>query len=241
MKRPSPSLVVSILALVVATGGTSYAAATVGTDDLEANAVTSAKIATENVGSLDIKDGTIRDRDLSADTRRGLQGPRGAAGADGQDGQDGHDATTRWALVNAAGQIEASSGGFTIVAAYPVTPDAANGNVYINANEDLSDNGLVATIALQNTSDLDGDGVSNGTAPGPDANPEFSGEISVSRCNVGAPTMPPTPPTACAPEGARNATSFVVSPRNSDGTRTGADTRKRFYVVLTGDSSDFQP
>ncbi len=65
MKRPSPSLVVSVLALVVATGGTSYAAATVGTSDIQAGAVTSAKIATENVGSLDIKDGTIRNRDLS--------------------------------------------------------------------------------------------------------------------------------------------------------------------------------
>jgi hypothetical protein len=138
-------------------------------------------------------------------------------------------------LVNAAGQIEAASDDdFTIVAAYPASPDAANGNVYIDAGEDLSDNGIVASIALQNTSDQNADGISNGAAPGPDANPEFSGEISVSRCNTGAPTMPATPPTACAPEGARNAQSFVVSPRNSDGTRTTADTRKRFYVVLAG-------
>lgn len=221
MKRPSPSLVVSVLALVVATGGTSYAAATIGTNDIQNQAVTSAKIKTGNLVSHDILDGTIREQDLSPSVQAGL-------------GSD-----SRWVLVNAAGQIEAASDDdFEIVAAYPADPAAANGNVYIDAGEDLSNNGFVATIALQNTSDQNADGISNGTAPNADANPEFSGEIAVSRCNVGAPTTPPTPPTACAPEGARNANSFVVSPRNSDGTRTTADTRKRFYVILAGDSSD---
>ena len=42
-------------------------------------------------------------------------------------------------------------------------------------------------------------------------------------------------PTNCAPTAAQNNTSFVVSPRNSDGSVTSADTRKRFYVVVTGD------
>ncbi len=221
MKPPSPSLAVSVLALVVATAGTSYAAATVGTADIQNQAVTSAKIATENVGSLDIRNGTVKREDLRPEVAGQLDG--------------------RWLLINAVGEIEASSGGFTVVAAYPASPAAANGNVYIDAGEDLADNGIVATIALQNTTDQDADGISNGTSADPDANPEFSGEIAVSRCNVGAPTTPATPPTACAPEGARNAQSLVVSPRNSDGTRTTADTRKRFYVVLTGDSSDLAP
>ena len=242
MKRPSPSLVVSILALVVATGGTSYAAATVGTDDIEANAVTSAKIATENVGSLDIKDGTIRNRDLSADTRRGLQGPRGAAGADGRDGQDGDDATTRWALVGVDGEIVSQSGGFTVTAGYPVTPGAANGNVYIDTGEDLVDNGIVATLTLQNTSDAGGPAdVNNGSAPGADMNPEFSGEVTVSRCNFPGNTGAPIPAN-CAPAGTQTMTHLVVSPRMSDGTRTAdADsptpavpsTRKAFYVFVT--------
>ena len=79
--------------------------------------------------------------------------------------------------------------------------------------------------------------------PGADANPEFSGEVAVSMCGVTDQT-----PTNCAPPGAQNDRSFVVSPRMSDGTVTSgagtpADpgTRKRFYVIITGDSSDYVP
>ncbi|GAB2644275.1 hypothetical protein GCM10027270_35180 [Nocardioides ginkgobilobae] len=85
----------------------------------------------------------------------------------------------------------------------------ANGNVYINAGEDLSDNGIVASIVLQNTIDQDGNMNTNGRAPGPDANAEFSGEISVSRCNFMGNTGVPIP-TNCAPADAQNANSFVV-------------------------------
>lgn len=59
MSRPSPALVVASLALVVALGGTSYAAAklaanSVGARELKANAVTSAKIAPGGVRGADI-------------------------------------------------------------------------------------------------------------------------------------------------------------------------------------------
>ena len=112
----------------------------------------------------------------------------------------------------------------------------ANGNVYIDANEDLSDNGIVTTIALQNTVDQNGDAITSGRAVGADSNPEFSGEITASQCSfTGAMGIP----TNCAPPAAQNETSFVVSPRNSDGSVTSADTRKRFYVIITGDSTDF--
>ena len=139
-------------------------------------------------------------------------------------------AKPRWLLVNSAGQIERQSGGFSIIAAYPTTPDAANGNVYIAAGEDLTDNGITATIALQNQVNQQG-GTMNGTN-GDDGNPstgdnlEFSGEISATQCQL--PGL-----VACAPEGARNANSFVVSPRLSDGQRTTNENRKRFYVMIT--------
>ena len=141
---------------------------------------------------------------------------------------------TRWVLVNAAGQIERQSGGFSIVAAYPDTPDAAMGNVYINAGEDLTDNGITAMIALQNQVNQTGpEGGDAGTANGTNSSPrsdgdnvEFSGEISGTQCQL--PGI-----VACAPEGARNANSFVISPRNSDGSRTTDNNRKRFYVMIT--------
>ena len=136
--------------------------------------------------------------------------------------------------MNAAGQIEAQSGGFRIANAYPA--GGANGNVYIESGDkDLSNNGIVATMALQNQVDQNGDAIMNGTAAGPDANPEFAGEISATRCAI-------TGVVACAPMDIgvtpnvpTNAVNyFVVSPRNSDGTRTADGTRKRFYVVVSG-------
>ena len=226
MRTPSPSILVSAAALVVALGGTSYAAVKVNGKDLTANSVTSAKIKNNTVSSRDLADGTIKAKDIRPGVIPTL--PAAAKGA-------------RWALVNAAGQIEAQSGGFTVAAAYPTLPNTlvlpadnslrANGNIYINANEPLGNNGVVATLALQNTVDQNADAITNGRAPGDDTNPEFSGEISASQCG--------TPITACAPPGTAVPNVFVVSPRLSNGSFTSDNNRKRFYVVLTGNSSDY--
>jgi hypothetical protein len=220
MRKPSPAVLVSSAALLVALGGTSYAAAQINGSQLKNGTVTSAKIKNQTIQSRDIANGTIKAKDLKAGVL-----PTGA----------------RWALVNAQGQIEAQSGGFSVVAAYPTLPNTAtppaadnslraNGNVYINAGEPLANNAITATVVLQNTSDQNGDGITSGRAPGDDANPEFSGEISVSQCG--------TPITACAPPGAAVNNVFVVSPRLSDGSFTNDTNRKRFYVVIVGDSSD---
>ncbi|MEJ7817376.1 MAG: hypothetical protein WKF49_01740 [Thermoleophilaceae bacterium] len=128
--------------------------------------------------------------------------------------------------MNAAGQIEAQSGGFEVESGYVANPPGAAGNVYIDSGEDLSNKGVVATIALQNQVDQNGDTITSGRAPGADSNPEFSGEISATRCAI--PGV-----VSCAPPGTNTNEYFVVSPRNSDGTVTSDGTRKRFYVVIT--------
>jgi hypothetical protein len=225
--KPSPSLAVSVAALLVALGGTSYAAVQIGSQEIKNDSIQSKDVknktlqsgdlAKGGVKSSDVKDGSLQTKDFEAG-----QIPQGPAGVG------------RWVLVNAAGQIEAQSGGFTVTAGYPAAPAAANGNVYINANEPLTNNAVVATIALQNTVDQNGDAIQNGTVATPDANPEFSGEIAVSQC---APTG--TSVTNCAPTGTNNVNHFVVSPRNSDGTPTVNGARKRFYVVISGDSKDY--
>jgi hypothetical protein len=51
-------------------------------------------------------------------------------------------------------------------------------------------------------------------------------------------------PTNCAPPGTQKDSAFVVSPRMSDGSvttgaGTAADLGTRFYVIITGDSSDY--
>ena len=149
--------------------------------------------------------------------------------ADTVDGLGSTQLRTRWFLVNAASEIEAQSGGFSITACYPAAPAAANGNCYVNAGENLTDNGVSATIALQNTTDQNADTIMNGRSALPDANPEFSGEITASRCfEPGAGAI-----VNCAPTGTNNPNHVVISPRNSDGTFTTDGTRKRFYVTIT--------
>ena len=117
----------------------------------------------------------------------------------------------RWLLLDEAGKIEEQSGGFSVIDAY-----SANSNVYINAGEDTLGHGLLATIAINNRLDT--------YAPsGPD--PNFAGQVSIGRCQTNS--------IECAPAGAKNATSFVVSPRNVDGSATTPSTRKRVYVLFT--------
>ncbi len=220
LSRPSPALLVSAAALVVALGGTSYAAMQVTSANIKNGSVTSADVKNNSLKGKDIKNNSIAASDLKAGVV-----PAGA----------------RWALVNAAGQIEAQSGGFSVVAAYPTLPNTAvlpapdnslraNGNVYINAGEPLANNAITATVVLQNTLDQNGDMIMNGRAPGDNANPEFSGEIAVSQCG--------TPITGCAPPGTAVNNVFVASPRLSNGGVTTDPNRKRFYVVIVGDSSD---
>jgi len=234
LRRPSPSMAVSVMALVVASTGTSYAAGLIGSDDIRNNSIQSKDVKDRTLKGRDIKNDVIgsnkvRNGSLKARDFKEGQLPAGAQGPAG---------VGRWALVDASGAIVAQSGGFSVTAAYPTLApmgaDAAglraNGNVYINAGEDLTNNGVLAVVALQNTVDQNGDTVTNGRAPGADANPEFSGEISAAMCQPGV--------VNCAPPGTGNANHLVVSPRNSDGTVTTDGTRKRFYVVVTGDSSD---
>ena len=234
LRRPSPSMAVSVMALVVASTGTSYAAGLIGSDD----------IRNDSIQSKDIKDRTIKGRDIKNDVIGSNKIRNGSLKVrDFQEGQlpagaQGPAGVGRWALVDAAGAIVAQSGGFSVTAAYPTLAPMgadtaglrANGNVYINAGENLANNGVLAVVALQNTVDQNGDAVTNGRAPGADANPEFSGEISAAMCQPGV--------VNCAPPGTGNTNHLVVSPRNSDGTVTADGTRKRFYVVVTGDSSD---
>lgn len=229
LRRPSPSMAVSVMALVVASTGTSYATGLIGSADIQNGSIQSRDvkdgslkgrdIKASSIGSNKIRNGSLKARDFKDGVlEAGPAGPQGPAGVG------------RWALVDATGAIIAQSGGFSVTAGYPAAPAAANGNVYINAGENLSNNGIIAVVALQNTVDQNGDMVMNGRAPGADANPEFSGEIAAAMCQPGV--------VNCAPPGTANTNHLVVSPRNSDGSFTTDGARKRFYVVVTGDSSD---
>jgi hypothetical protein len=225
--KVTPAVVLASLAVVIAaSGGTAYAATKIGSADITDNSIRGVDIRTGEVRSSDVKDGSLRARDLAPGTLQA--GPKGATGEQGPAG------VGRWLLVDGAGAIVAQSGGFTVASAYdaPGAPAGAVGNVYINANEDLSDNGITSTIALQNQTDQNADTITNGRSLNPDANPEFSGEITSTMCAISG-------VVACAPTGTNTRSHFVVSPRLSDGQVTTSPNRKRFYVTISGDSSDY--
>lgn len=226
---PSPAMAVAVVALIAGLSGTSYAAITISGAQVKNNSLTGSDIKNRSLTSSDVKKGSLMSSHFKrGQLKPGPQGPAGPVGPKGDTGPQGPAGQrTRWALVNASGQIEAQSGGFTVLSGYVANPAGAAGNVYIDAGEDLTDNGIAATMALQNAVDQNGDTIVNGRAPGADNNPEFAGEISASRCAI-------TGVVTCAPPGTNASNVFVVSPRNSDGTVTVDGARKRFYVTITG-------
>src|SRR5436190_19882290 len=82
MRRPTPSLVISILALFVALGGTGYAAIklpknSVGSKQIKKNAVTGAKVKDASLFANDFASGQIP------------KGPKGDTGTPGTPGAKG--------------------------------------------------------------------------------------------------------------------------------------------------------
>ena len=94
VRRPSPALVVAVLALLVALAGTGYAAIalpanSVGSRQLKRSAVTRTKLAADSVSGSKVKDRSL----LAADFAAGQLpvGPRGATGPQGGTGHAGRD------------------------------------------------------------------------------------------------------------------------------------------------------
>lgn len=84
-RRPSPAMLVSFVALLVALGGTSYAAITlpansVGTKQLKKSAVTGKKVKNRSLKAVDFALGQLP---RGPQAVQGVQGPQGPAGATG--------------------------------------------------------------------------------------------------------------------------------------------------------------
>ncbi len=216
--RPSGAMVVAIVALVAAIGGTSYAASKIDSGDVENRSLKGKDLVNDTLGGKQINESRLGKvpSAMTADTadRANSAARADSAGdADTLGGETADDQKVRWLLFNEKLQIEDQSGGFKVLDAFQT-----NANVYIDAGESLVGKGLLASIAIQNQVNVDGlDG---------DAEPDFDGEISVTRCQI--PGV-----VECAPQNAKNVNALVVSPRNSDGTPTSPTTRKRFYVQVT--------
>jgi hypothetical protein len=100
IRRPSPATAIALLALVIALGGTSYAAlrlpaGSVGTKQLKNNAVTGAKVKNRSLAASDFG-GTLPQ---GAKGEKGDKGDPGVNGGNGTDGAPGAPGTNGAAFV----------------------------------------------------------------------------------------------------------------------------------------------
>ncbi len=102
--RPSPAMVIACLALLLALGGTGYAAIR-----LPRNSVTTVQVKDFSLLARDFKRGQVPAGPVGPTGPTGPAGPAGPAGSPGS-------STIKWALVRPDGGIAAQSGGITLAA-----------------------------------------------------------------------------------------------------------------------------
>jgi hypothetical protein len=146
--RPSPAMLVALLALFVALGGTGYAALklpknSVGSKQIKSNAVTSPKV----------KARSLRLSDFNAAARAGLrgsQGPQGLGGPQGPKGDTGAAATTLFAYVtNNCSTLGKASGAISLRTAGGSSQ--INGLCIVRFNRDVSACVPIATLQGNST------------------------------------------------------------------------------------------
>jgi hypothetical protein len=150
--RPSPALVVSIVALFVALGGTGYAAFglpkdSVGSRQLKAGAVTPSKVANSTIRLFKGQKGVTGVRGLKGDA--GVQGLKGDTGAQGVQGPAGTNAATHAVVRTATASVPDNDTGLTLAHCNPGEVAVGGGGSF--ANTDPS-----AKEAIQRTGPLAG-------------------------------------------------------------------------------------
>ena len=126
-RQPSPATVISLIALFVALGGTSYAALTVTGKHVKNGSLTGADVKSSSLTGGDVRNGSLRAGDFAAGQLpagvpgpagpagpagpvgpkgdKGDAGPKGAAGEQGEQGAPGAPATTLLANVDFDGKL----------------------------------------------------------------------------------------------------------------------------------------
>ena len=124
LRKPSPAMVVALVALAVALSGTAYAGLTIRSQDVANNSLRSVDIRNNAITSQDVRDRTLRRRDFrpgelptagaagapGAAGAVGPGGPPGPAGPTGPSGPAGADATKLFAVVTEDGTLRRGKG-----------------------------------------------------------------------------------------------------------------------------------
>ncbi|MEE9415729.1 MAG: hypothetical protein V3V01_10625 [Acidimicrobiales bacterium] len=156
--RPSPAMLVAVVALFFAMGGSAVAQALIGSEDVIDNSLTGQDIKNNSIrskdvkglkgsdirnGSLsgkDIKDGTVLDADIDSVAGAKVDGQvENAATLDGLT-PDAFEGAIRWAVVAADGTILDQSGDIVMHS------ESANGNYYLDLGESQDGKAVVASV-----------------------------------------------------------------------------------------------
>jgi hypothetical protein len=139
-RRFSASLLVSLLALVVATGGTTYAAVKVTGEDVVDGSLTTKDVANRSLLTKDFKKGQLPAGPVGPQGPAGPAGPAGPTGAPGAKGepgakgQDGSPDTPTQVLDKLAGVDGAGSG---------LDADRLDGKTWSEHKQELTTKGVV--------------------------------------------------------------------------------------------------
>ena len=141
VRTPSPALVISLIALFVALGGTAYAATTlpknsVGTRQLKSNAVNSSKVKNHSLLAADFRPGQL------PRGKTGAQGPAGPQGAQGQAGPQGNPGVSGYTQVDAFSAFDTTTPK-TAEADCPAGTKIIGGGAYANVG-----GGVTGPVAL---------------------------------------------------------------------------------------------
>ena len=151
-RRPSPSMIVALIALFVALGGSGYAAVKINGKDIANRSVAGKKLKRGAVTAREVKNRSLTARDFKrGQLRRGPQGPVGPSGEDGAPGEDGlpgeegePGAALAYVRVSKAGDIDTSdSKNFPAGNVHRGLPDSG---IYCLRGLRFNPNNVVATL-----------------------------------------------------------------------------------------------
>jgi hypothetical protein len=146
LRLPSPAMIVALLALCVALGGSAYAASKINGKNIRNGTITGKKIKNRTITSAKISRTTVR----ALKNRRGLRGPRGFRGRTGPKGATGAAGTAlAYARVAADGTVDTARA--KAIAASNVTHPGTG--VYCFVSLGFAPKNVVATLE-QGTSDV---------------------------------------------------------------------------------------
>jgi hypothetical protein len=109
-RRPSPAMVVALVALLSSLTGGAVAATLIDSGDIKNGSITKKDLHKNSVNTKKVKNKTLKADDFAPGELKqgvqgiqGLKGDKGEPGRDGTDGTDGADATALWAVVGSDG------------------------------------------------------------------------------------------------------------------------------------------